>query len=191
MRLLIGKTVMKTSALAGIFVLAQVTPVFATSFYVALDTHSDQCRIMVTEPDGQNAGHARVQRCPEAAVGRTPSERRLVSAEGDCPWPTLPHVSLSTTSKSIRFALQSATGSTRNTLPSRRNRPLYRHFASSRSAQLFQRGVLGLRGADEARFARNCKKSCRLLAQSGSQRPGVIPRALTADSWWIPARVDL
>jgi len=53
MRLLIGKTVMKTSALAGIFVLAQVTPVFATSFYVALDTHSDQCRIMVTEPDGQ------------------------------------------------------------------------------------------------------------------------------------------
>jgi len=44
---------MKTYALAGIFVLAQVTPGFATTFYVALDTHSDQCRIMVTEPDGQ------------------------------------------------------------------------------------------------------------------------------------------
>jgi hypothetical protein len=37
------KAAMKTNALAGIFVLAQ-----ATSFYVALDTHSDQCRIMVT-----------------------------------------------------------------------------------------------------------------------------------------------
>jgi hypothetical protein len=34
-----------------IFVL--ITPASATSFFLAFDTTSDQCRIMVTEPDGQ------------------------------------------------------------------------------------------------------------------------------------------
>lgn len=33
--------------------LAFVTPASATSFFVALHTSSNQCRIMVTEPDGQ------------------------------------------------------------------------------------------------------------------------------------------
>ncbi len=38
---------------ACLLVVAVASPAYATTFYVALDTLSKTCRIMVTEPDGQ------------------------------------------------------------------------------------------------------------------------------------------
>lgn len=36
-----------------LLVIALTSPAYATTFYVALDTLTDTCRIMVTQPDGE------------------------------------------------------------------------------------------------------------------------------------------
>jgi hypothetical protein len=44
---------MKEYIFAGLLILPPIVPVLASSFYVALDNTSNQCRIMVTKPDGK------------------------------------------------------------------------------------------------------------------------------------------
>jgi hypothetical protein len=47
------ETEMMKSLFAGALVLGLATPVFAAQeFFVALDTTANQCRVMMTQPDG-------------------------------------------------------------------------------------------------------------------------------------------